>query len=331
MTRQRTRGFTLIELLTVIAIIAILAAIVFTALPQFLEKAKIQRMRGALQQVRTSLVDYYTTSFSYPPAYGFRGVDTRGANPAVVANALNNPSEIRGYYHLKPFMAYLKQQGNTELYDEFSEGFGYDTNLPPNGIGLLEFQPVGVKNVATGFVSIDDSQGERYNGSNLGFEVTRQLDETQRPFVYLPYNERQLRAAREYWISEEAPLADVWDTSNPLAAAITFPPSTYDNFILVGVGPGRSTFGILPEPLGTEAPEDLYHVTALRAVYLALRDLNANNQLDFHFEARKSGGEAEAEYNVSTTVRGVSVNFNTNNQLPDERAPNGWGPWIYVP
>jgi len=66
-------GFTLIELLTVIAIIAILASMVFVAGPRILERVKIASWSNTCNQIRTSCVGYFTKyKDTYPPGYGYK-------------------------------------------------------------------------------------------------------------------------------------------------------------------------------------------------------------------------------------------------------------------
>ena len=83
------------------------------------------------------------------------------------------------------------------------------------------------------------------------------------------------------------------------ADGIRFPTPEYDAFVLIGVGPLNNTRGILVPPEGEDAwlneagvtPEDAYYALALRAVYLATRDLNGNGMLDFCYLERNAKGE----------------------------------------
>ena len=310
----RQRGFSLIELLTVIAIIAILASLIFPALSRSREKARTNRMNNAMLQIRTAMTQYYADHGTYPPGYGFVAWDTREDDPSL------HPDDV--YFFLKPYMAYIGMHGLADVYDEFSEtaGTGYDADRD-GAIGPLEFGPVGAKNIATGSYTFPT---ERYVGANLESEVDQQLSADRRPFIYAPVNMRQLKKARNFWISQQDWYATTWDPANPILLGVTFPPASYDAFVLIGVGPGGSSFGVAPNtPPGTEvSARDIYHLLAMRAFFLATRDLNDNGEKDFDFTARNTRGEAEMEYQVN----GVSV----NNQLPDPNAPDGYGPWIFV-
>jgi prepilin-type N-terminal cleavage/methylation domain-containing protein len=315
---MRTRGFTLIELLTVIAIIAILAAIAAVAAPRALERAKISRMTNAMLQIRNSLTAYYTTSspYSYPPAYGFMSRDMIGLDPAERA-ALPDLAK----FHLRPYLSVINLY-TADVFDEFSTS--YDTSLTPkNRISLLEFLPIPNRDVATDRLSYPQ---QLYRGNNLPDQVDQMLKADRRPFAYLPYNKNQLKLAKQYWIESRDYLARTWDPNSAVGqrtiAQIRFPAASYDAFVLIGTGPGRGTYGLLPEPLGTENPDEVYHICALRGVFLALRDLNNNGLLDFDYSARTREGEAAQTYSVN----GDTV----NNQLPDPVAPNGYGPWIFA-
>jgi len=107
---------------------------------------------------------------------------------------------------------------------------------------------------------------------------------------------------------------------------LTFPASVYDAYVLISVGPGGSTAGVVPEPLGTEPPRNVYHILALRTYFLATRDLNDNGQLDFHFESRRKG-EAGLEYDVEVRP---GVKIHATNKLPKADEANSWGPYIFV-
>lgn len=315
MKMSRAKGFTLIELLTVMAIISILAAMVMVVGPRVLERAKLRRLDSALRQVSIALTAYYTDNRSYPPGYGYIGFAH-----AQDRNAPSDPSKDPGYYHLIPYMHILGYHGDDNMYDEFSDS--YDTDRD-GVLSLLEFSPHGELQ-QDGKFKFDFKNWPRYMGpgtSGLQEEETRQLDAKSRPFVYIPINKQQFSRVQKYWIKKNAKYAEVWDPTDPdFPMGITFPPRTYDAFVLISVGPGGSTFGLLPEPLGVDAESadnsrDLYHITGLRAYFMATRDLNANGVLDFDFRSRTQLGEAAPEL---------------GNELPPGQPPYSYGPYIYV-
>ena len=311
----RRRGFTLIELLTVIAVIAILASITFAAFSRIRGTAKTVRMDESMRQVALALTTYSTDHGTYPPGYGFVQSSHRDT-PAGGAP----DGEM---YYLEPYLAALKSHGQDDFMDEFSDS--YDTN--GNGsIGLMEFSPIGDADI-----DIFTFPTTRYNGSNMGGEVGKQLDADLRPFVYAPINKKQFKWARRYWIKTGDFYAETWDPSSPHLRNVRFPPPSYDAFVLIGVGPSANTYGVLAEPIGSENPRNLYHLLALRTYFLATRDLNDNGKLDFHYEDRRQG-EAKLEYAVDTD----SGTEQTNNQLPPPPASmmnpwgrDGYGPYVY--
>jgi prepilin-type N-terminal cleavage/methylation domain-containing protein len=328
MRTTRARGFTLIELLTVIAIIAILAAMVFTVGPRMIENAHLRSMHDTMRQINAALTSYLGENNSYPPGYGYIQWSAKDMTPP----AQGEPGS--DYYYLLPYMATLKFHGNVKLYDGFSES--YDTNR--NGvIDPMEFCPVGLQPKPT---DIPRFPVVLYLGSNVYApgentsgpgELGRQLDADSRPFVYVPVNLRQFKRAQKYWIEKGDFYAENWDANDPARPKIAFPASSYDAFVLIGVGPGGNTDGVVafpPKGLSTEDLPYVYHITALRTYFLATRDLNGNQKLDFDFEARKSG-EAKLEYLVDGTP--------ANNMLPPPPAAtpglwgrNGYGPCIFT-
>ena len=136
------RGFTLLELLTVIAIIAILAAMIMVAGPRLIRMAKERQMQNSFLQIRTALTAYYADYGSYPPRYGYLLWHTRDMPLGSITEK---------DFCLRPYMAQIGEAGNEELYDVFSSG--YNTNPEMNDrIDLLEFHPIGIKDEVSGSI-----------------------------------------------------------------------------------------------------------------------------------------------------------------------------------
>jgi len=346
-SKRSTQGFTLIELLTVIAIISILAGLTFGALPRVLERARKASLNSALNQMRVGLVTYMSDNGTYPPGYGFRSGATRRMNWADVndwfakqvdaSNGGLGPDDFdRLVYHLKPVDVYLNLHGSDDVLDTFGQSYDTDND---GALGLMEFAPIGSKDVVSGALALPTV---RYDGSNLRTEVQNQLSQDKRPIIYVPVNLRQFKAAKRYWLERAAEIGTNADGTNAaLEAAIwepddarlrsvvgNFPPPTYDAFVLISVGPSAQTYGVLANsPVGSEGRLDVYHIAALRTFFLATRDLNQDQLLDFDFEARTTKGAGSVEpYQVSTK----KGSFVTDNDLPSKEMPRGQGPWIYV-
>lgn len=324
MRTMRVKGFTLLELLTVIAVISILAAMIMAVGPRVIERAKLRRLDSALRQVSIALTAYYTDNRSYPPGYGYVGF-AQAKNP----NGPADPAQDPGYYHLIPYMHILGYHGDDAMWDEFSDS--YDTDRD-GVLSLLEFSPHGDRK-PDGKFEFDFRSWPRYTGSAvpaLDMEIERQMTAERRPFVYIPVNKQQFARAQKYWHKKGAEFAQVWDPADPdFPRGLTFPPNTYDAFVLISVGPGGSTFGLLPQPLGVPAESagnarDLYHITGLRAYFMATRDLNANGVLDMDFRARTQLRESAVE--TAYQFAGKTL----QNELPDTTQPFSYGPYIYV-
>ncbi len=301
MKGKPAHGFTLIELLTVIAIIGILAGMIFTLAPRFIEKAKLARAQNTLNQLRNSMTLYFTKNReSFPPRYGYlrrQPVDSNGDG------AISDDER----FFLIPYTAYrdIGAFRKEDLYDEFSDShdtnpLSYTTNQPL--INILEYSPLGTKVGPDNYVF---NETTRYA---IPAPPTGERAEEMRPYVYIPVNKIQAKRVAQYYFNIysntgnsaqdrlDALNARVWDSA---AVGLNFPPPRYDAFVLIGVGPSGDTWGVLPDRPAQGEPdashEDSYHIRALRAFFLATRDANQNMKADFAFSNRTTGGREDAD------------------------------------
>ncbi len=282
MKTARAHGFTLIELLTVIAIISILAAITTVAAPRIIERARISNTQSAMNDLRTALSTYYADHGSFPPGYGY---------------LLHVSQAGETYHNVIPYTMRLGIHRNFNHYDPFSES--HDTNMDGQ-ISLLEFTPFGAQ-AGPGQYSLPVNRFLPGNPpADTAEDLQRQLNE-QRPFVYIPVNSRQAELVSNFYHRNqnydfrERMYAQVWDDSEGWLARVNIPPAgtEYDRFVLISVGPDQNTSGLLPEPLGGEPNETVYDITALRAYFLATRDLRGDGNPDFDFIARTREGAGD--------------------------------------
>lgn len=292
-------GFTLIELLTVIAIIAILASISLVAIPQYLEKAKIVKTETNMQSAVKALSEIAARSDNtggFPPAYGFIKAESR----EVAAGSLTDADHV-----LIPYTVPAGIHGDTGVFQVPGFAQNYDNN-GDRALGLMEYLPLGQRDPATTSYTFSN---ELYTGSNFPMsgavnEVQTQLQPTEgRPFVYVPFNSRQLATAQKYWIDNGEADEPVGGASFPantapaLQGRMFFPPSQYDGFVLIGNGVGGTDGGLTaiqaPGTPGTDyEARHVYHVLALRIAFLATRDLDGDQQLDYDYRARKGSVSA---------------------------------------
>ncbi|MDQ1257148.1 MAG: hypothetical protein QG656_1750 [Candidatus Hydrogenedentes bacterium] len=306
MFTKHKQGFTLIELLTVIAIIGILAGMIVMGMSRAMEKAKLARCANTLNQIRNSMVSYFTDNREcFPPAYGFliKAAPPLGSPPIAQAQHTE-------YFFLKPYMAYLKAHRKFELYDEFS--VSHDTNADGQ-IQFMEYSPIGTKTGPETYV-FDQPRVCVYHAPSA-----EEANE-QRPFVYMPVSQAQAKQMAQYYWNVMASgdilrgaTAAVWDNAGtPQAPTLNFPPPRYDAFVLVSVGPNGDAGGVVPNLMPACAmtcdDEELFNFTALRGYYLATRDLNSNGTPDFDFRGRVGGAAEDA---TPASYEGIVIESST--------------------
>ena len=289
----------------------------------------LAKLKSVQTSIRTEATTYLTSSKrdTYPPRYGYKQWKAleNAADP-------NNPQPNELYF-LKPYLAQLKRARTFDLYDNFGRDT-HDTDKDGE-ISLLEFSPFGSQNGPFDITYPDTL----YDGASLGGEVATQLDE-QRPLVYIPVDSKQAKKVAQYFylVAESGDIeggfyARRWrptetfsSRSNPIAG-LKFPPPRYDDFVLISMGPYENAGGLLAEDpdfmadlAGISDGGDVYHILALRAYFLATRDVNDNGLADFDFLARTKNKEGDpASY--------PEYEANNLNLLPD--GSNGAGPVIY--
>jgi hypothetical protein len=233
--------------------------------------------------IEVAMAEYCSNHGSFPPTYGFIDLEARQrqldqTDPDAILESENV------CYHLKPYLAYLNLHGVEDVHDLFGES--YDVNQ--NGqIDLHEYSPVGTP--PEGSTDKWLFPDERFNGSNNAVDVALQLRQESRPVFYAPVNLDQFEHAKAYWLSKGDFQAATWDASDPLLKDVRFPPAKYDAYVLISIGPGESLFGVVPEDrsgVSNIPVRDMYHVQAMRTYFLATRDMNDNQLLDYDFYAR---------------------------------------------
>ena len=283
MKTARTRGFTLIELLTVIAILSILFAITAVAAPRVIERARVANAQSIMNDIRTQLATYASEHGTFPPRYGYFQDPEAG--------------EDHRRHYLLPYTQYINIHRSIELYDPFS--MTHDANQSGE-IDLLEFAPWGGQ-ARPGVFTFPYTAFNPFEPSGDAAEdAVRQMDQP-RPFIYVPVNSEQARLVQEYYHYHGDWYGTTWDADDHRLRRLNFPPSSYDTFVLISVGPEQTTSGVVSghEAFqytdlydGSGGPRDLgqlYHAAALRTYYLATRDLEGNGAPDFDFINRTRG------------------------------------------
>lgn len=144
MTRAN-KGFTLIELLTVMAIIAILAAIIFPVMARVKDSAYRGSDTANLNSLRTAMGLYNIDQGGYPPAIlGYASLYLTGPNagnivPADQATAYMYPRRIDSIETLRPAMDRVERTDFTKAYwpNQDTRPVGSAPFLDLNGDGVI--------------------------------------------------------------------------------------------------------------------------------------------------------------------------------------------------
>lgn len=233
----------------------------------------------------------------YPPAYGYLKPEATGRP----VESLTDSDHV-----LEPYTATTGIHAIENVYQVPQWAMSFD-NSGDGKLGLMEYLPVGVKaSSGEDFIfSTTLYTGENTPRSGDVDEVAAQLEADRlRPYAYVPYNIGQLKAARAYWTARGDALGESFDRSDPFLATLTFPPDTYDAFVLIGSGPGGNDGGLTGvDPPGIPGVDYdkhyVYHWLGLRIAFLATRDWTGGGTpdesaspqpdqlLDFDFQDRK--------------------------------------------
>lgn len=118
------KGFTLVELMIVIAIIGILAAVLYPSLMGYLERTRDTNRQQAMNQVGTALGTYFADMNAYPTHGSGKCLDdikdqlegkdkavqylkTLPKDPKAASNKLENCASGYAYFNLKDTSAYM--------------------------------------------------------------------------------------------------------------------------------------------------------------------------------------------------------------------------------
>ena len=146
------KGFTLVELMIVIAIIGILAAVLYPSLMGYLERTRDTNRQQAMNQVGTALGTYFADMNAYPSPTGttkclddIKGdlegtgkavqyLKTLPKDPKAASNKIGNCASGYAYFNLKDTSAYM---------------VGAKMEVVTNGNMALDTLPTGVTGKAT--------------------------------------------------------------------------------------------------------------------------------------------------------------------------------------
>ena len=142
----RKRAFTLVELLTVIAIIALLAAIAFPVLARAKDSANRGSDIASMNAIRTALQLYRVDQGAYPPALlGYATLYTAGANagnvvPAQALKGFLYPRRVDATKTFQPAYARFANNAITTAYwpQVDARAVGSAPVLDLNGDGIVD-------------------------------------------------------------------------------------------------------------------------------------------------------------------------------------------------
>jgi len=95
---RRRSAFTLIEILTVVAIIGVLAALLFPAIKGALQKAEVAQAQNDIQNIQTAVKMFYTEYGKWPNPWPSNAGSINDVSYGALSSGTYGPSTDDGYY-----------------------------------------------------------------------------------------------------------------------------------------------------------------------------------------------------------------------------------------
>lgn len=212
------------------------------------------------------------------------------------------------------YLAALGVAGQVDYYDNFGfissdvDQSGYSSSLEyyPSYEYLYSYQSEEDRTIPLE----DDYLGQYLEFRPPDLDSDETIIQGKRPFIYIPVNLRQFQKAKASWDDngiDDPPDDDDQDGDgdptifNEKLAEMTFPPASYDAFILVSAGLTSSTQGLVYDVSDFDFDDDLdptdgeyninyqFHIAAMASFYMLTRDYNFDDLYDFEHKSMTSG------------------------------------------
>ena len=144
---QSKKGFTLIEMLVVIAIIAILAGLLFPAIGRALETAKRNKAGAEARSISVAITQFYSDYNYLPMPLNAQGGDgnqilSDGGSREVIQTLIAEPAGANSNHQLNPRRTVYLQMENATSSGEALDPWGvqYHMVLDYNWDGIVEYR-----------------------------------------------------------------------------------------------------------------------------------------------------------------------------------------------